>query len=832
MSDRVIRLRPFCYLHVLDTNTCIQRVEVGPKNFVRKDHEQITVKPRKMINIPPRHYCQIKNPAIYQNEVVQKEKGQVLLRHGQVEYRLHDEWKHPFPLYPGELLQTPKPQQLRVVGAQQALCILAVRHCEVEGKKKVPGEEWLFNGPGTYIPRIEEKIKSVVPQSIVMANEALKLRAIRNFIDRHGTQRIKGEEWLITKQGAYIPDVYEANLGTIPAKVLTEKMALELKAVRTFIDVYKKRRKAGSKWLVTCEDAQTHLPGINEKVIKDVPITILSPQQYCIILHPKTKDLSENQWGVRELRKGECQFFLQPGEELEKGIQEAIVLAADEALLLRAREKYTPSNGEPVKHPGEEWLITGPCKYFQPMEVVVVGSKRKAIPLDDNEGIYIRNTKTGKISTIKGETFLLGVHDEKWSKPITQEIEKLLQSTGYRGPGAKFQSVKRDPWKAVTFRVQHGNAAQIYDYESKKSRVVIGPELVMLEPFEEFTNISLSGGRPKKENQIQSIQLALGPDFMNDELEVETADHARLKLALSYNWNFEYDAKDEEAKAKLFSIRDFVGDTCKTLASRIRGAVATQNFDDFHKNSANIIRKAVFGQDKNGEALGTLIFPTNFLRITNVDVQSVEPVEQRTRDALAKSVQQAIEITRKSQENWAKHMADKEEQNARDALQTQKIQDDSNSEADRNTLVTLEAQTKTVAAIGRAEAEANARVEEALIMANAAVTQAEQKIKAQQIRADARLEQLKSRQSQEIEHKKALNKIDIDRYKKESEIEVSKFRDIVTAIGPETIEAIARAGPEMQAKLLEGMGLQGFLVTDGTSPINLFNTANGLIGGQ
>jgi len=34
----------------------------------------------------------------------------------------------------------------------------------------------------------------------------------------------------------------------------------------------------------------------------------------------------------------------------------------------------------------------------------------------------------------------------------------------------------------------------------------------------------------------------------------------------------------------------------------------------------------------------------------------------------------------------------------------------------------------------------------------------------------------------------------------------------------------------MKAKLLNGLGLKGFLITDGKNPINLFNTANGLVG--
>lgn len=53
------------------------------------------------------------------------------------------------------------------------------------------------------------------------------------------------------------------------------------------------------------------------------------------------------------------------------------------------------------------------------------------------------------------------------------------------------------------------------------------------------------------------------------------------------------------------------------------------------------------------------IFSQNNLVITNIDIQSVEPVDSKTRDALQKSVQLAIEITTKSQEATAKHEAER-----------------------------------------------------------------------------------------------------------------------------------------------------------------------------
>ena len=49
---------------------------------------------------------------------------------------------------------------------------------------------------------------------------------------------------------------------------------------------------------------------------------------------------------------------------------------------------------------------------------------------------------------------------------------------------------------------------------------------------------------------------------------------------------------------QVFAVADFVGDLCKAMASKIRGVVSSVTFDDFHKNSASIIQKAVFGEDK------------------------------------------------------------------------------------------------------------------------------------------------------------------------------------------------------------------------------------------
>lgn len=62
----------------------------------------------------------------------------------------------------------------------------------------------------------------------------------------------------------------------------------------------------------------------------------------------------------------------------------------------------------------------------------------------------------------------------------------------------------------------------------------------------------------------------------------------------------------------------------------------------------------MFGLDERGKVRDRFSFGANHLVITSIDIQSVEPVDQRTRDALQKSVQLAIEITTNSQEAAAR----------------------------------------------------------------------------------------------------------------------------------------------------------------------------------
>ena len=104
--------------------------------------------------------------------------------------------------------------------------------------------------------------------------------------------------------------------------------------------------------------------------------------------------------------------------------------------------------------------------------------------------------------------------------PLDEIVEELL---GFKG-------MKRDKTRQVTFKCPYNSAVQVYDYKRKKSRVIFGPNLVKLEPDEQFTVTYLSGGKPKRPGVIKTLHVGLGPDFFSDIFQVETSDHARLQL--------------------------------------------------------------------------------------------------------------------------------------------------------------------------------------------------------------------------------------------------------------------------------------------------------------
>ena len=80
-----------------------------------------------------------------------------------------------------------------------------------------------------------------------------------------------------------------------------------------------------------------------------------------------------------------------------------IVLGEDEALLLRAKSDFFEEveGSKVLRKAGSVWMKNGPCDYIPRIEVEKLQTL-KNFPLDRNEGIYVRDKRTGEVKMIKG----------------------------------------------------------------------------------------------------------------------------------------------------------------------------------------------------------------------------------------------------------------------------------------------------------------------------------------------------------------------------------------------------------------------------------------------
>ena len=133
-------------------------------------------------------------------------------------------------------------------------------------------------------------------------------------------------------------------------------------------------------------------------------------------------------------------------------------------------------------------------------------------------------------------------------------------------------------------------------------------------------------------------------------------------------------------------------------------------------------------------------------------------------------------------------------------LERQKISDEAEAERARKELLELQANSAAVESTGQAKAEAQSRAEAARIEGEAAVEQADLKAQAMKIEAQSELERLTQAREAEMKYIREQNELEISKTREMSDIETGKFNNMVTAIGADTIRAIATSGPEMQVR--------------------------------
>lgn len=355
--------------------------------------------------------------------------------------------------------------------------------------------------------------------------------------------------------------------------------------------------------------------------------------QYAIILNPYDSVKDDILHGDREIRVGPTMFSLHPGEELEyKKILNEYILIQDTGLLMKALRDF--KDGETDRRAGDLWIVEGPTHYI-PHKYAVVQNPVKAISLGRDEGIYIKNIRTGGIRLEQGpKTLMLSPEEELYEKEYTErELDALDLIEG-----------DYDATQAIPLRLLKSEAVMIMDGE--KQRVEFGPRVILLEPFEKPYILKISGSTPKVSGVLKIWNVRLGPIFSTDELGLRTKDNAVLKVRLRYKWRFQVDKEHPE---KIFAVEDFIGLMTETMAGMIREEAANYNFEQFHSRAADIVKTAIFGESEN------YVFEENGFEVFGIDIKNIAPEDpdiaaqlnaaiKSNMDVYVKKIQQTAEL--------------------------------------------------------------------------------------------------------------------------------------------------------------------------------------------
>jgi len=217
------------------------------------------------------------------------------------------------------------------------------------------------------------------------------------------------------------------------------------------------------------------------------------------------------------------------------------------------------------------------------------------------------------------------------------------------------------------------------------------------------------------------------------------------------------------------------------------------------------------------------------MTITSIDIKEITPIDQQTRDALQNTVSLSIEYTNKMQEDKAIREFETEKVKAEGELVRTKLKFDTSSKKEEINLQKFKAESASVLEEGKANANARANAQYKLVMAESKRDLAKVNAESQDTIEKAEYNRENDINTVKLNHLRAMSELRIKKQQDLTEIETAKFEKIMASLGQETLLALAQSGMESQVKMLEGLGLKGYLLTDGQTPINLFDAANGMM---
>jgi len=158
----------------------------------------------------------------------------------------------------------------------------------------------------------------------------------------------------------------------------------------------------------------------------------------------------------------------------------------------------------------------------------------------------------------------------------------------------------------------------------------VGPKTILLGYDESMEVLKLSTGKPKTTDRpFRTAFLRVANNKVTDIIDdLETSDHVRVKVKISYNTDFTGDPQ------RWWDVENYVKFLCDHVRSVLKNAVRKVKIADFYATAEDFIRDTVVGEKgENGDRVG-MLFSENGMKVTDVEVLFVKIVDERIQDLL------------------------------------------------------------------------------------------------------------------------------------------------------------------------------------------------------
>jgi len=333
-------------------------------------------------------------------------------------------------------------------------------------------------------------------------------------------------------------------------------------------------------------------------------------------------------------------YFLEPTEKVEGRIQKAWTLQANEyvRLLDSVSGKIAVHRGEKTvfPEPYEEPLVcdghdkmqamdlkvdeyvkildttnsevsvkAGPAQVFLSANERVIKDKEKAIQIDDQHAVTVRNNRTGQLRQVKEKQLFVPKPDES-----IEEVNKLISLAAH---------------EAMIISDQDG--VFHYHYGDPKKATAESSRSFFVPPHSEVVTLNWSSGMRRLKRDLKISRFDLRPNYMWNEIECRTQDNVELVLETTLFW-------EVLDLAKMVSVTgNLPGDIYNKIRSQFIKQVSQKSLKEFMAE-LHLISKAVFEEDKD-------FYTVRGVKVHCLEVSKYTCSEKRTSEVL----QQIIEET-------------------------------------------------------------------------------------------------------------------------------------------------------------------------------------------